>query len=116
MRRRLLPLALLAAFAVVPLAGSGTAAAKSCSDFQVNNGYVTNLSVKGVSCSTGKKVAREHYNKRRKRGGWDGKYNGSVRGYSCRETNRNKSSVELNGRVVCKRGGKRITFFYQSNR
>ena len=118
MRLRTLPLALLAALAVVALAGAGTATAKGCdvktSDYP-GDGYFTSLSVSGVSCSTGKSVAREHYRKRVRRGGRDGKYNGSVKGFNCRESSRNRSSTELNARVSCKRGSKRVSFTYQQN-
>ena len=118
MRLRLLPLALIAALAVVAAFGAGTASAKSCnvrtSDYP-GDGYFTSLSVRGVSCSTGKSVAREHYRKRVRRGGKDGKYNGSVKGWSCRESSRSKTSTELNARVTCRRSGNRITFTYQQN-
>ncbi|MEA2127040.1 MAG: hypothetical protein QOI80_3822, partial [Solirubrobacteraceae bacterium] len=43
--------------------------------------YVTSLSVKGVSCKTGKSVVRA-YHKCRSRGGWMGKC-GHAAGYSC---------------------------------
>lgn len=117
MRLRLLPLALIAALAVVALAGAGTAAAASCNvrNAYPGDGYFTSMRVSGVSCSTGKSVAREHYRKRVGRGGKDGRYNGKVKGYSCRESSRNKISTELNARVTCKRGGKRIVFTYQQN-
>lgn len=120
MRARLLPLALIAALAVVALAGAGTASAATCnvrpSDYP-GDGYFTSLRVTGVSCSTGKSVAREHYRKRVRRGGRDGKYNGPVKGFSCRESNRRKTTRprELNARVTCRRGGKRIVFTYQQN-
>ena len=118
MRLRLLPLALIAALAVVAFAGAGTAAAATCnvktSDYP-GDGYFTSLRVSGVSCSTGKSVAREHYRKRVRRGGKDGKYNGSVKGWSCRESSRSKTSTELNARVTCRRGGKRVVFTYQQN-
>jgi hypothetical protein len=108
---------MLAAFALV-FASVGTASAKSCSvkpsDYP-GDGYFTSLSVSGTSCSNGKSVAREHYRKRVNRGGRDGKFNGSVKGWSCRESSRNKSRNELNARVTCRRSGNRITFTYQQN-
>ena len=118
MRLRLLPLALIAALAVAALAGPGTASAATCSvrtsDYP-GDGYFTSLRVSGVSCRTGKSIAREHYRKRVRNGGKDGRYNGSVKGYSCRESSRSKTSTELNARVTCKRGGKRVVFTYQQN-
>jgi len=118
MRLRLLPLALLAALAVVALAGSGTAAAATCSvrtsDYP-GDGYFTSLRTSGVGCTTGKSVAREHYRKRVRRGGRDGKFNGRVKGWRCRESSRSKTSTELNARVTCRRSGNRIVFTYQQN-
>ena len=117
MRLRL-SLALIAALAVVALAGPGTASAASCNvstrDYP-GDGYFTSLSVRGVSCSTGKSVAREHYRKRVRRGGRDGKYNGSVKGFNCSETTLSRNSTQLNRRVRCRNGGKRVTFTYQQN-
>ena len=118
MRLRLIPLALIAALAVVASLGAGTAAAKSCSvrtsDYP-GDGYFTSLNVKRVSCTKGKSVAREHYKKRVNRGGKDGKYNGRVQGFRCRESSRSKTSTELNARVTCKRGRRVVRFTYQQN-
>ncbi len=116
MRLFKLPLTLAAVVALLAIGGTGTATAKSCSDFQVSNGYIVNLKANGTSCSRAKEVAKGHYSKRRARGGWDGKFNGSIKGYSCTESDRRKSSTELNARVSCKKGGARISFAYQSNR
>jgi hypothetical protein len=114
MRLRLLLLTLIAALA----ASTGTAAAATCSvrtsDYP-GDGYFTSLRTKGVGCTKGKSVAREHYRKRVSKGGRDGRFNGRVQGYRCRESSRSKTSTELNARVTCKRGGKRITFTYQQN-
>ena len=114
MRLRLFLLTLIATLA----ASTGTAAAATCSvrtsDYP-GDGYFTSLRTSGVGCSTGKSVAREHYRKRVRRGGKDGKYNGSVKGWSCRESSRSKTSTELNARVTCRRSGNRITFTYQQN-
>ena len=118
MRLRLLPLALLAALAIVALAGIGTASAKSC-DVDTNDypgeGYFTSLSAKGVSCTKAKSVARAHYSKRVDNGGKDGEFNGKVKKFRCRESDRNKTSTELNARVTCKKGDKRVKFTYQQN-
>ena len=118
MRLRLLPLALFAALALVAVGGAGTAAAKSCnvkpSDYP-GDGYFTSLSVQNASCKKGKRVARRHYKKRVNRGGKDGEFNGRVKGFNCDESSRNKTSTELNARVTCKDGGKRIVFTYQQN-
>ena len=114
MRLRLFLLTLIATLA----ASTGTAAAATCNvstrDYP-GDGYFTSLRTSGVGCSTGKSVAREHYRKRVRRGGKDGRYNGSVKGFSCRESSRSKTSTELNARVTCRRSGNRITFTYQQN-
>ena len=118
MRLRLLPLALIASLALVAIAGAGTAAAKSCGvkpSTYPGDGYFTSLSVKSTSCKKGKKVARAHYKKRVNRGGKDGEFNGRVKRFNCDESSRNKTSTELNARVTCKRGRKRIEFTYQQN-
>ncbi len=81
----------------------------------MSNGYIVNLSASGTSCSRAKEIAKAHYSKRRANGGWDGKLNGSVKGYSCTESDRRKQSGQLNARVSCKKGGARISFVYQSN-
>ena len=118
MRLRLVPLALLAALALVATVGAGTSAAKSCgvksSDYP-GSGYFTSLTVKGVTCSKGKKVARAHYRKRLDNGGKDGEFEGRVKRFRCGESSRNKTSTELNARVTCERGSKRIKFTYQQN-
>ena len=118
MRLRQLPIALIAALALLAVAGAGTASAASCSvrtsDYP-GDGYFTSLRVAKVGCTKGKSVAREHYKKRVNRGGKDGKYNGRVQGFRCRESSRSKTSTELNARVTCKRGRKRVVFTYQQN-
>ena len=114
MRLRLLPLALIAALAVVALAGAGTASARSCSDIRVSGGYLSNITVRGVSCATGKDVAREHRRKRL-RNGVRGRYNGRVNGFRCREGERSSSGDEVAARVRCTRGDKRVTFVYSQN-
>lgn len=111
MRLRLLPLALIAALALVALAGVGTASARSCKDLRVSGGYLTNITVRGVSCSTGHSVAREHRRKRL-RNGVRGRFNGRVNGFRCREGSRSSSGDQIAARVRCTRGDKRVTFVY----
>jgi hypothetical protein len=115
MRLRLFPLALLAALAVVALAGAGTASAKSCSPAKYpGEGYFTSLSVRGTSCASGRTVQKRHYSCRVRNGGKDGRCNRRVDGYSCSER-RNKISTEINGRVSCRKGSRRVSFTYQQN-
>ena len=115
---RILPLALLAALALVAVAGVGTASAKTCnvktSDYP-GDGYFAYLRVTGVSCTKGKSVAREHYRCRVSNGGRDGRCNRRVQGFSCRESGRTKQAGQLNAKVTCKRGSKRVVFYYQQN-
>ncbi len=115
MRLRLLFLAALAALAVVAVAGTGTAAAKSCKPAKYpGDGYFTSLSVKGTSCASGRTVQKHHYSCRVRNGGKDGRCNKRVDGYSCSER-RNRISTEINARVSCKKGSRRVSFTYQQN-
>ncbi len=115
MRLLTLPLALVAALAIVALAGVGTASAKSCSSAKYpGDGYFTSLSVRGTSCAKGREVQRAHYRCRVRNGGRDGRCNRRVEGYSCSER-RNKIPTEINARVSCRKGSARITFTYQQN-
>jgi hypothetical protein len=115
MRLYTLPLALLAALAIVALAGVGTASARSCSPAKYpGDGYFTSLSVTGTSCSKGREVQRAHYRCRVRSGGRDGRCGRRVMRYRCRES-RNRISTEINARVRCKRGSKRIVHTYQQD-
>ena len=115
MRRLTLPLALIAALAIVALAGVGTAAARSCSPAKYpGDGYFTSLSVRGTSCAKGREVQREHYRCRVRNGGRDGRCTRRVEGYRCRE-DRNRIATEINSRVRCTRGSAVIRFTYQQN-
>ena len=115
MRLITLPLALVAALAIVALAGVGTASAKSCSAAKYpGHGYFTSLSVKGTSCARGREVQRAHYRCRVRNGGRDGRCNRRVEGYRCRES-RNRISTEINASVRCTRGSAVIRWTYQQN-
>ncbi|HEX2084773.1 MAG TPA: hypothetical protein VHF89_03750 [Solirubrobacteraceae bacterium] len=116
MRLRTLPLALLAAFALVAVAGAGTAAAKSCRSANYpGDGYFTSLSVRGTSCSAGRTVQRNHYRCRVRNGGKDGRCNRRVDGYRCSERRGESTPAEYNARVSCRKGSRRISFTYQQN-
>ncbi len=115
MRLYTLPLALIAALAIVALMGVGTASAKSCDPARYpGDGYFTSLSVSGTSCSRGREVQRAHYRCRVSNGGRDGRCNRRVEGYRCRE-DRNRISTEINSRVRCTRSSATIRFTYQQN-
>ena len=114
MRRALLVSVLALAPATVASAQPVAAAAKSCSAPKYpGSGYFTSLSVTKTTCKTGRKVALAHYKCRTKHGK-KGKCGSSVRGFRCTE-NRNSIPTEINSRVTCKNGGKKVVFTYQQN-
>lgn len=110
-------LSVLAALALalgLALAGAPAASAKSCSPPKYpGNGYFTSLTVKNTTCAKGRKVALAHY-RCRTENGKAGRCKRRVLRFSCSET-RTKIPTELNGRVTCKRGGKRVVYTYQQN-
>ncbi len=118
MPRSLLLFALAAALSLVvatgALASAGAQAARTCSAPKYpGSGYFTSLSVKSVSCKTGRKVTLAH-DRCRTAGSRAGRCHKSVLGYSCSE-HRQSISTEIDGRVTCKRGSKRVTYTYQQN-
>ena len=112
-----LPL-LLTAAASVALLGAAPASAAGCrlSSSEQRGGlgatYTTSLSVKGVSCSGGKRVARTFQACRKRNGGADGRCNRRVRRFSCSERRSNKIRTQYDSRVTCKRGSRRVIFTY----
>ena len=115
-------LALVAVLAASAFAMTSTAAADgptataaaTCSPPKYpGNGYFTSLKTRRVSCSTGKKVALAHY-RCRTRNGKKGRCGRRVLGFSCSER-RNSIPTEINSRVTCRDGGKRVEFTYQQN-
>lgn len=72
--------------------------------------YVTSLSVKKVSCSKGKSVAKAFNACRRANGGAKGRCNSKVGGgYKCTES-RNSIPSQISSKVNCKRGSKKVSF------
>ena len=110
--------AVLTVLAVVALAGAPRAHAASCNTQSTayylpnGNGYITSLSVTKVSCKTGRKVALAFYTCRHKKGK-EGHCTDKVLGYSCRETKRTKVPTEINARVTCSRGARRVVHTYE---
>lgn len=96
--------------------GSPTAtAARSCSSPKYpGSGYFTSLSVTGVSCSTGKKVALGYYKCRVRAGGAKGACRKRVRDFKCSER-RTSIPTQINALVTCKRGSKRVVHSYQQD-
>jgi hypothetical protein len=108
--------ALLAAAAVALLAGAPAARAATCADGRLpnGNGYFTSLTVTKVSCKTGRRVALGYYKCRIKKGK-KARCTDKVMGYSCRELKRTQIPTEINARVSCARGARRVVHTYQQN-
>jgi hypothetical protein len=77
------------------------------------SGYFTSLTVKGVSCTTGRKLVRAYY-RCRTRTGKAGRCHSRVLKFRCTER-RNSIPTEIDARVSCRRGAKRVTHTYQQN-
>ena len=113
-------LATLAATSLLVAASAGAAggpqaqAARSCSVPKYpGSGYFTSLSVRRTTCATGRKVTLAYY-RCRTRSGRAGRCHKPVLGYSCTER-RNTIPTEIDARVSCRRGGKRVVHTYQQN-
>jgi hypothetical protein len=105
-----------AAAAVTGLAGAPTARAATCADGRLpnGNGYFTSLTVTKVSCKTGRRVALGYYKCRIKKGK-KARCMNKVMGYSCRELKRTQIPTEINARVSCTRGARKVVHTYQQN-
>ena len=91
-----------------------TASARSCTPPKYpGDGYFTSLSVSGVSCATGRDVARAYYRCRIKKG-IRGRCTTRVLRFSCTET-RTSIPTQFDAKVTCKRGSKRVIHRYQQN-
>lgn len=109
--------ALVAAASALALSAPGAAAgddtvtaAGKCrlsSSQQRNLGpsYVTSLSVRGVSCRTGRSKVKTYHRNR-----------GRVRGWSCSRRTLSNSRYQYDARVTCRRGGKRVVWTYTQNK
>jgi hypothetical protein len=107
------------AFAVL-LAGGAQAssspavAAKACQAPKYpSSGYFTSLSVKHVSCATGRKLALAYFHCRTKNG-LAGHCRRRVMNYRCKET-RTSIPTEIDARVTCRRGSRTVVHTYQQN-
>jgi hypothetical protein len=108
---------LFSLLAVVPvLAVAAPAEAKSCKPPKYpGSGYFTSLKVKGVGCDTGAKLAKAYYKCRTGDGDPAGKCEqAKVMKYTCKET-RNAIPTEINARVTCTRGKRRVVHTYQQD-
>jgi hypothetical protein len=89
-------------------------AAKSCKPpAYPGTGYFTSLSVTNTACGTGKKIALAYY-KCRSRHGAKGRCTSKVLGYSCSEK-RNSIPTEIDARVTCKKGDRKVVHTYQQD-
>jgi hypothetical protein len=77
------------------------------------SGYFTSLTVRGVSCRTGRRVTLAHY-RCRTRSGPRGRCRHRVLRYSCKER-RNSIPTEIDARVTCRRPGRTVVYTYQQN-
>ena len=115
---RALPAACLTAAALTAAPGAASPvghAAKSCkAPAYPGNGYFNALTVSGISCNSGRKLAVAHYKCRLQHGGIKGKCS-SVSGYSCKESKRQSNSIEFDARVTCTSGSRRAQWVYQQN-
>ncbi len=80
-----------------------------------DSGYFTSLKATKVSCGEAGKVAVAFHKCRTKRS-VSGRCSTrtKIRNFSCRET-RTTISPEINGRVKCTRGSRKVEFTYQQN-
>lgn len=90
-------------------------AAASCSvpDYP-GSGYFTSLTVKRVQCKTGRKLALAYYRCRTENGRGGRCKRKRVMRFRCHEV-RTSIQTELDGRVTCKRGLKRVVHTYQQD-
>jgi hypothetical protein len=77
------------------------------------SGYFTSLKATKVSCGEASKVAIA-FHKCRTKSSVKGRCTSKVRKFSCRET-RTTISTEINGRVTCTRGSRKVQLTYQQN-
>jgi hypothetical protein len=89
-------------------------AAGSCSSPKYpGTGYFTSLSVKGTSCSTGRRVELAYYHCRLHHGA-AGRCTGGVLGFSCSER-RNSIPTQIDARVSCRRHKEEVVHTYQQD-
>ena len=117
--RLYIPSALLSVVVALAVAAGASAspiasAAAACTPPKYpGSGYFTSLSVRHTSCATGRKVTLAYYHCRL-RHGVKGRCTSRVLGYSCREK-RQSIPTEIDARVTCTRGSRRVVHTYQQN-
>lgn len=107
-------LAVLVAALAFTVALPASASAATCAPPKYpGSGYFTSLKATKVSCGEAKKVALA-YHKCRTKKSVSGRCTTKVRKYSCSER-RTTISTEINGRVTCKKGSRKVELTYQQN-
>jgi hypothetical protein len=99
--------------AVVASAPAAASAASCTPPKYPGSGYFTSLKVTKVSCSTGKSVALA-FHKCRVKHGVKGRCTSKVLRYTCRESRQSIPS-EIDGKVTCTRGSRKVSLTYQQN-
>ena len=90
-------------------------AAKACAlPKYPGSGYFTLLRVKRTDCKAGKALALAYYKCRTDNGGISGTCDHKVNRYTCTE-HRESIPTEIDAKVTCKRGKRRIVHAYQQN-
>jgi len=113
----MIPRVLLGVLAVLLLAAvpSSSLAAQRCNitrdQRRLGPTYVTSLSVKGTSCTAGKRLVRAYYKCRKANGGAKGTCHARVLGYSCSER-RTSIRTQFSARVICRSGSRRVDHTY----
>ena len=97
-----------------PAASATPGSARACKPPKYpGSGYFTSLEVTRVDCGTGRKLALAYYRCRTKSGP-EGHCRARVLRYRCSEQ-RVRIPTELNARVTCRRGARKIVHTYQQN-
>lgn len=115
-RNRLLAAATTCAVLGLGALGAAPASAATCSNPnspEYPNGYYTKLVVTNISCSGGKDVMHAHRKCRVRNGGIKGRC-ARFSGWRCTETRRS-SSTEFSARVTCKKGSRKVVYYYSQD-
>ena len=106
-------LATLLAAAVCALPAPAHAATTCKTGKYPGSGYFTSLKVTHTSCTTGRKLELAYYHCRLHHG-VKGRCTSRVMGYKCKEV-RNSIPTEIDARVTCTNGSRKIVHTYQQN-
>jgi hypothetical protein len=102
-------LAVLAVLAAAPAAQAKNCNVQSDAE-KLGASYVTSLTVKRISCATGKKLVRSYHSCRKARGGIKGRCP-SFQGWSCREQ-RESIKTQFSAKATCTKGSRRFVQTY----